>query len=728
MSKKFDKLKDGFLQDLSKVTDDKMDQIKQTIGIKNNKPANTKPSMFKQSWFKHNRKPLIWGLSLVLGCLIIIISIVSVTNYRNTPVYKEMTATNVTTNVRLNHQVRKAPNNFEDDLLEQIGIIETPGIACYAKPEEEIVITIKIDNPKSYEILSFTLNGYKYQTFEFVDGSNSNQISVKFVTTTTSGIQKVTIDAIKYVDGDKIKDARFGGNKTIQIGVTYQNIPTATIEKTINLNNCAITTNVIDIDNLMDKETGSMLYLFDEENLSKYYQLDINDQTAIYIPNLKFGNKYTLILIGVYNLLDGEGKRGVVLAKDTFTTVEGYQYGQNLTTYDTTTINLIKTKGFNGNLKKAEIFDNENLIQTITLENDNQEIIFTNLLSNKEYKVVTTYEYELNKTTIQKEIETTIKTQERPIPTVEITNPEPTKDGLNFDYQITDTTDVGKIIKVEVYKVNNTEEETTETLVENQTFTTNIKTITNLLSNNDYKIYVTYEYDLLDGEDKKTIVINYSFKTLEKELPVITFKDIKEGKKEVSFNYEITDNDQVSKITSVDLLKENDIIKTITDLTNLTFTDIYANNDYTLRINYEYDLNDETGSHTSYVLEEVHTLALDTPYAIITNAVGLGTSITGSFSVIDNENIIKGLKAELYKKEETNLTLVQTIENLIDSDGKIEDELVFTNLQSGTYVIVLVYEYDLSDGLGVQKVDAQNQPADPNMTSTYKLELIKFGF
>ncbi|MBQ9760978.1 MAG: hypothetical protein IJW16_06485, partial [Clostridia bacterium] len=42
----------------------------------------------------------------------------------------------------------------------------------YAKPNEDIYITIHIDNPDDYEILSFTLNGEKYSSYMFEQGSD----------------------------------------------------------------------------------------------------------------------------------------------------------------------------------------------------------------------------------------------------------------------------------------------------------------------------------------------------------------------------------------------------------------------------------------------------------------------------------------------------------------------------------------------------------------------------
>lgn len=707
MSKNFDKFKDGFLQDLSNVTDEKTESIKKSIGIKNNTSVNVKPS-----WFIMHKKPITWALSSLMACLIIIVTIVSVVNYQNTPVYKEMIATNVQTAPKLSTKVKRANSNFQDDILDDIGVITLPNIACYANPEEEIIITVKINNPKSFEILSFTLNGYKYQSYEFEYGSNSNQILVKFKTTNISGIQNVTIDAIKYVDGDKIKDARFDGNKTIKIGVTYQNAPAATLSVTSQLTEGFADIEITDLDNLLDPATGAALYVFDEEKLVRRDNLIIGSIPANYFPHLKLGTKYTFMVVGVYDLLDGKGKKGVVLASQELLTEEGYTYGDLTKNYEQVEINLNKTNNFNGTLVESKLYHNDELVTTITLNETDTKVEFKDLLSNNSYKVVTSYEYLTKEddpsSKVIKEIETDFTTDVRPMPTLELTEQTPTKDGINFNHIITDTTDLGKVIKVEVVHLVGEQEIITEGKIYNE----DVKTITGLLSNNDYKLYLTYQYDLKDGNGNQTFVVDYTFKTLEKAKPVITFKDITPEKKSINFNYDLVDLDQTGKILSVDLIKDEKTVKTITNLTELQFNELLSDNDYILSINYQYNLNDGQGDITKTIEENVHTKSLVKPSVSVNAGPSFMNMLFATCYITDPESIINIISFDLYKGE----TLINKITEFEINDNTVN--LTFSNLEIGEYTIVAVYEFNMNDGEGIIKYDFNNHPDDPSETNT----------
>ncbi|MBQ8287557.1 MAG: leucine-rich repeat domain-containing protein [Clostridia bacterium] len=94
---------------------------------------------------------------------------------------------------------------------------EASGGAYYAKPNEDIYILVHISNPGGYEILSFTLNGVKYSSYMFEPGSDLETLILKYNVGDVEGIQQYTIDAIKYVDGEKIKDVRMEGERTIEV-------------------------------------------------------------------------------------------------------------------------------------------------------------------------------------------------------------------------------------------------------------------------------------------------------------------------------------------------------------------------------------------------------------------------------------------------------------------------------------------------------------------------------
>ena len=89
----------------------------------------------------------------------------------------------------------------------------------YLGPAEEFVFEIHFDNPKSYEIQSFTINDVKYTSYMFERGSTLDTIYLKSKTEIEEGPKTYKIDAIKYLDGEKIKDVTIEGNQTATIVV-----------------------------------------------------------------------------------------------------------------------------------------------------------------------------------------------------------------------------------------------------------------------------------------------------------------------------------------------------------------------------------------------------------------------------------------------------------------------------------------------------------------------------
>ncbi len=612
MSNKLNDFKEQFLQELSEAIDNIKEETKQYIGINksNRKISNTK------AFVTNHKKPLVFGLSFVMVCLIAVITVVAIVTYQNTPAYKEMTAQSSET-------VRNAPRRMrfgldgEGDIIDQIGIEHLPGIACYANPEEEIIITIKLENPKAFEILSFTLNSTKYQSYQFEYGSDSNQILVKYKTVATSGITEITIDAIKYVDGESIRNVRFDGDRTIKVGVTYQNAPSVTnVDGSPALSNYGISLVVNDIDLLMDPETGVVMYLFEGDNLLRSDKINVGP-TLLPYSNLKLGQEYSIVVIGVYDLLDGKGKKGNVLYEYTFTTDEGFSFKEPVMTYDSLTIALERTNRFEGSLVKMEIFKDEVLVES--KETNEETVTFNNLLSNNEYKVVATYEYTIQingvDTTLTKSIETVVKTLERPDPIVEVNETESviTHNSIQLKFNITDTTDLGQITKLTLYHLNGNE----ESLIENPQFDTENNMFTGLLSNNNYKVCITYKYDKLDGNGEQEMTIDYTFKTLELQVPYgvlengLNFK----GKATISFN--IKDPDNILKPIAIQLYKkanpedteysvfvgeslaETFVLNTKEngDKFGTVLISCDADCDYLAVFVYEYDLNDGNGAH-----------------------------------------------------------------------------------------------------------------------------------
>ena len=83
----------------------------------------------------------------------------------------------------------------------------------YANKNEDVYITVHINNPSGYEILSFTLNGVKYSSYMFEDGSDLENLILKVNVGDAEDFASYTIDAIKYVDGEEVKDVRITKDK-----------------------------------------------------------------------------------------------------------------------------------------------------------------------------------------------------------------------------------------------------------------------------------------------------------------------------------------------------------------------------------------------------------------------------------------------------------------------------------------------------------------------------------
>ena len=124
---------------------------------------------------------------------------------------------------------RKNKGNFKESIDDILGVVTTEKVEYFAQKGEKFNIVVHLYNPSKYEILSFTLNDYKYQSFEFKEGSNSEQLIIEVDAGTVAGLKEYTIDAIKYVDGTDIKDVRMEGEKTVKAGIEYEIVPTGTI-------------------------------------------------------------------------------------------------------------------------------------------------------------------------------------------------------------------------------------------------------------------------------------------------------------------------------------------------------------------------------------------------------------------------------------------------------------------------------------------------------------------
>ncbi len=212
---------------------------------------------------------------------------------------------------------RKKPS-VEEGSKDHFGI-EAGELLYYARPNEDIYITVKFDNPDDFEILSFTLNDQKYSSYMFEEGSDMENIVLKVNVGDVEGIATYTIDAIKYVEKEKIKDVRIGGDKTVRVGIYNENQPTAEIKGiSVGYNSLAFTALLRDPEGLISATKGkTYAVIYDGTSYIKQ-EIAIGEPVEVSFEGLDTCKEYAYAVVAVFDAYDGEGYVPHLLAEGSF--------------------------------------------------------------------------------------------------------------------------------------------------------------------------------------------------------------------------------------------------------------------------------------------------------------------------------------------------------------------------------------------------------------------------
>ena len=197
--------------------------------------------------------------------------------------------------------------NKANSTLDVVGSAES---IYYADKNQDIFITIRLSNPDSYEILSFTLNGKKYSNYMFEDGSDMENLVLKVNVGDVGGIVEYTIDAIKYVDGTEIKDVRMDGDRTVKAGVraSDQTYVTVTNEQK-SMTSISFDAQIVDLYSLIEKSGGyAKAVLYDGANMLTK-DIKVGEKTNIVFDNLTPNTVYQYGVIALYDNLSGNGAK-----------------------------------------------------------------------------------------------------------------------------------------------------------------------------------------------------------------------------------------------------------------------------------------------------------------------------------------------------------------------------------------------------------------------------------
>lgn len=551
----------------------------------------------------------------------------------------------------------------------------------YANQGEDIYILIHIDNPDDYEILSFTLNGKKYSSYMFEEGSDMETLILKYNVGDAEGIVEYTIDAIKYVDGTKIKDVRMEGDRTVSVGVYSEKQPSVTLtQETVSFHEIVWQFTMSDPLALIAWSDGSLhAELYDGDVKVREQTLEASAEGELRFADLSAGKTYTVKLIGTYDRLDGEGISETLLCEREYTTPEvvmldGLTAGKETIGFSVRWDERYTPK----DLVSFMLYDGETAVRSLSA--DTTEV--TGLLSNHEYRLALEYRKDENKTaTVTYEIHTLTKT----VPTVELEDLQSTKTEVSFHVEIEDPDAVGRISAVELWR-NGVMVQTASDM--------STRSFEGLLSNNNYTIRVSYTYDLNDRAGEHTITAEADVKTKAKTASVkITRVD--QTHTSLAFALSLTDNDATgAQMTQIELLLDGNVVQTAESIDVRSFANLLSGKAYTIRVAYTCDLNDGFGVRRKTQTLTISTVAKKAPMLELTAGEVTQTTLDFALSLSDtDETSARVTKIELLLDGE----VVRTAESV---DVRSFTELVSSKI----YTLRVTYEYDLNDAKGFQSV------------------------
>lgn len=207
MDKKLEKFRRCFLQEIPNDQTLK-ERLKDKIGIIKGGRLALRKSI----------KPYLLSAFICFFGIFFTAIIISWGNFNSIPIYKGMTANNISENVdcSCNYISNSKSSNRKNELVVKNKIV------CFAHPNEEVIISIELYNPKKYAINSFCLNDKIYYQDDFLEGSTPTKILVKFLVQDFPGTQNITITNINYLANKIEKAVRFGADNVIKLRIKLE--------------------------------------------------------------------------------------------------------------------------------------------------------------------------------------------------------------------------------------------------------------------------------------------------------------------------------------------------------------------------------------------------------------------------------------------------------------------------------------------------------------------------
>lgn len=520
----------------------------------------------------------------------------------------------------------KHDDEIENDIesLANISVPSNETSTYYIEPEKTFIVEVHLSNPNDFEIQSFTLNGKKYANYMFKEGSTMELILLEITAPSLSGYYDYTIDAIKYIDGSRIKDVDMSyGNKSVKIGIPYSIQPNVTINSfNVDTTYFEINFSIFDSENVL-KNNDIYIYLSDGKTIIERKKISIGENTVKF-SNLSMSTAYQYGIVAIYDFVDGNGLSPIWFAKNVFATLSAFSF-ENISIQKDSISFDVKKNGALGEISSISLCDSTT--GEIVQEGDSEIRSFGSLLTNHDYDIYIDYSYFVGNNKIENWFATNVKTNAVSIPTIEYKTIGRGKESITYTVFVHDEDSVVSINSVSLYKNG-------ELLIDQGTKLSG--EFSGLLSNNLYELRVYYSYDLRDGNGIIQEFANKEIVTDNKVKPTIVVSNEDVTDSSIKANLVFSDVDNVGLLEKVELFEGENLISTNSSK-QIDFVDLNYYSDYKLKVTFSYDLNDGRGVQTDFFEKSFKT----SPYLSVKSCVLLSNEL-----VSDGETIYLGISIE----------------------------------------------------------------------------------
>lgn len=404
-----------------------------------------------------------------------------------------------------NNNKKKLAYEIPDDV-----IVSEEQVDHYVNPSEDFYLHILLNNKEAYEILSITILDTKYQSYQFLDTSTSEEIIIKIKAPSEAGSYNYDLNGIKYVYGNSILDVDLTNKDTlVKVGVSETTRPEIYI-KNIFKTTYSIKYDYVIKDNLYLEGTYRW-YLIKDDEILDVKDFSKNNEAVEFI-DLDYGSTYKIVLICYADFFDGNGVSSYLMYEDEVRTYSDVE---------------LEFKVYATSISYEIIYhSNCNDIKVLCNGSDvtnSKEILY--LEPETTYEIVLSF----NMFDEMKEVKYLVKTLSLTMPSLTSFQVESSKTSINYEIILNDVDNIVSYYIVNLYDVY-------DNLINSSTDL--VGSFTNLKSNTIYKVKFAYKYLDEAKEEVKTI------KTKTKE-NIIFNPLIEVGDNSILCNYQIIDKDNI---------------------------------------------------------------------------------------------------------------------------------------------------------------------------------------